>query len=407
MSKTAVIIGASHAGVNCAFALRKEGFEGKIQLIESTDLLPYHRPPLSKSFLNEDKDIADYCLKSAEAYAEAKVELLLGRRVLHIDSQHHEVHLEGNHSIHYDYLVLATGASAVIPALPGMTVGEGIFPLRSAEDTLAIKSFLNAKSQLEVVVLGGGYIGLEMAASLRKMGHQITLLEREKRILARVAAAETSSFFTALHQESGVKIHTGQNISNIEHLHDGRYQLDSDTGDSFVADMVIVGVGVSPNTALAQNIGLTIENGILVDAHCETSTPDIFAIGDCASFIHQPSSKVIRLESVQNAVDQAKIAAANITGNPAVYNSIPWFWSDQYETKLQIAGLNHGYDQVVHRIEKEQPQKQAVWYFKEGKLLAVDAINHAKAYVLGTRYLKEARQLHPDELANPEIPLKK
>lgn len=401
-----VIIGASHAGVNLAFALRKEGWEGNIILFDKDPLLPYHRPPLSKTYLTEEVTVDKNGLRSRESYVKEHIMLKLGIAVSSINEEDQTITLLDGTTQFYDKLVLATGARPIIPPIKGVKKAVNLFTLRTAHDVIAIKKALTRSTQQRVVVIGGGYIGLEIAASLKKIEAQVTVLEREDRILARVTTPEMSDFFEQLHLKNEVTIHTQKDVVTISTQNQTNTIVCSD-GSSYDADLIIIGVGVQVNNELALAIGLEIEaNGIKVNEAARTSSKNIYAIGDCTFHYNPHYQKYIRLESVQNAIDQAKIAAAAICDKSPVYNSIPWFWSDQYDVKLQMVGLSQGYTDVVLRKESGTTTKFSLWYFKEEELLAVDAINNAKAYMLGTKFIKEKQKIDKFKLGEPTTVLK-
>ncbi|MGC6429792.1 MAG: NAD(P)/FAD-dependent oxidoreductase [Jejuia sp.] len=403
-NKTCVIIGASHAGVNCAFNLRKEGWEGKIVMYDADPHLPYHRPPLSKAYLTSDDGLDKNLLKSKEAYEKENITLNLGVKVDNVNQESKSITLENGENVGYDFLVLATGARPIIPPIPGLKEAKNVFPLRTATDVTNIKSCISNSTIKDVVVIGGGYIGLEIAASLKKLGASVTVLEREERILQRVTAPIMSSYFEELHKTNGVKILTGKNVTAIETRGDSN-TVNCEDDSAFNADMIIVGVGIFVNKELAENCGVTIENGIKVNTQAQTSNTSIYAIGDCTFHYNPRFDKYVRLESVQNAVDQSKVAAASICGKDITYDTIPWFWSDQFDVKLQMVGLSEGYNDVIKR-EETDGKSFSVWYFKDDKLLAVDAINNAKAYVFGTKFIKDRLPVDKVKLANPETPMK-
>ncbi len=398
--KTCVVIGASHAGVNLAFALRKEGWQGKIILFDKDTNLPYHRPPLSKKYLELEDSIQNNLLKPEESYTKDNINLKLGVSIISINNEEQSVSLDDDSVQHYDKLVFATGASAFIPPIKGIKEAKNVFSLRNADDVEGIRKAFNTSTTKKVVVIGGGYIGLETAASLKKLGADVTILEREERILARVTTAYLSDFFSELHKTNGVSIFTNKNVTEIT---DNNTVL-CDDGSSYDANIIIVGVGIRVNTELAAQIELKIENGIYVNTKTETSQKDIYAVGDCTYHYNSLYDRFVRLESIQNAVDQAKITAKNICGIETEYNAIPWFWSDQYDIKLQIVGLADGFDDLV--VRKEAEKKFSIWYFKGKQLLAVDSINNAKSYVLGTKYIKTNAEIDKIELANPKSDLK-
>lgn len=401
-NKICVVIGASHAGVNFAFSLRKEGWDGQIILYDADPQLPYHRPPLSKAYLASTEDSDQILLKPSESYEREGIQLHLGVRVEAIHRSSKSITLSNGKNQSYDKLVLATGARPFIPPIEGITTAKNLFPMRTAEDANTIRKAFQELERKQVVVIGGGYIGLETAASLKKLGAEVTVLERESRILARVTAPEMSDFFHNLHTEYGVSVLTKQQVVQIERDEEQNEVICAD-GSRFPANMIIVGAGIRVNTTLAEAAGLVIENGIRVDANTQTNDENIYAIGDCTYHFNPHYGRFIRLESVQNAVDQAKVAAKAICGKDAVYNSIPWFWSDQYDVKLQMVGLSSGYNQLLIRKEVSNGHCFSVWYFHDDQLLAVDAVNYAKAYVLGTRFIKGGQKLNKEKLADPSV----
>ncbi len=397
-----VVIGASHAGVNLAFSLRKEGWEGAILLFDKDPEIPYHRPPLSKTYLsNEDVNV----LKSAESYQKENINLNLGILVRSINRTDKTITLSDGTNQTYDKLVIATGARPIIPPIPGIEKATHLYPLRTAEDVGHIRNAFHASKNKRVVIIGGGYIGLETAASIKKIGGVVTVLERETRILARVTAPEMSDFFMNLHAENGVEVLTDKNVTTIGNSK-GVNTVTCADGSQFEADIIIVGVGIRVNLELAKEAGLVIENGILVDETACTNDNDIYAIGDCTFHFNPHYNCYVRLESVQNAVDQAKVAAAAISGKQPIYNTIPWFWSDQYDVKLQMVGLSEGYNETLIRKEESESTKTSIWYFKDDTLLAVDAINNPKAFVLGTKFIKDGSNIDKSKLADTSVPFK-
>ena len=406
--KICVIIGASHAGVNLAFSLRKTGWQGQIKLFDADPALPYHRPPLSKTYLAGADSIVKNTLKSEQSYDKENILLNLGIWVDCIDSEEKIIKLSDGQIQSYDKLVIATGARPIIPPIKGIESIQHLYPLRTAADVSNIREAFVKSEQKRIVIIGGGYIGLETAASLKKLGaSSVTVLERESRILARVTAPEMSQFFENLHAEKGVSILTNKNVSLLVN-NEETSEVYCEDGSVYPADIVIVGVGIHVNSELAEQAGIEIENGIKVNGQCQTNLKDIYSIGDC-SFHHNPHyDRYIRLESVQNAVDQAKITAAALCEKEANYDTLPWFWSDQYDVKLQMVGLSTGYNDVVVRkeIEQDDSHKFSVWYFKDEELLAVDAINNAKAYVMGTKFIKSRLMIDKNKLIDNRIDIK-
>ncbi len=404
-SQVCVVIGASHAGINLAFALRREGWEGNIILYDIDKEFPYHRPPLSKAYLTSEEGTEQSLLFPKENYDDENITLKLGISVKSINRNDKSINLSDNTVQSYDKLVIATGARPFIPPIKGIETAQNLFPMRTAEDAANIRKAFNASTKKRVIVIGGGYIGLETAASLKKLGAQVVVLEREERILARVTVPIMSEFFTELHQSNAVEILTSKNVISVETKNDINSVI-CDDNSKYKADLIVVGVGIKVNTELAQEADLVIENGIKVDATARTNDEHIYAIGDC-SYHYNPHYKTnVRLESVQNAVDQAKTAAKAICGQEdVVYDTIPWFWSDQFDVKLQMVGLSNGYNDIVIRKE-ETKNSFSTWYFRDEELLAVDAVNFAKAYMLGTRFIKSGQLINKTKLSDTTIPFK-
>jgi 3-phenylpropionate/trans-cinnamate dioxygenase ferredoxin reductase subunit len=394
-----VAIGAGQAGAALAARLRSGGHAGPITLIGEEPILPYQRPPLSKGYLLGEMGADRLILRSADFYAEHDIALRLGAPVSAVDPKARTVTL-GTETIRYDDLVLTTGS--VPRRLPAAIGGDlaGVYTVRTVADVDAERAEFSPGRRL--VIVGGGYIGLEAAAVAAKLGLDVTVLEMAPRILQRVAAPETSDYFRALHTAHGVKILESTGLERLlgEAGHVTAARLTD--GREIPADFVIAGIGILPATQLAEAAGLVIENGIRTDSHGRTSDPHIWAAGDCASFPWQGGR--LRLESVQNAIDQADLVADNILGADKDYVPMPWFWSDQYDCKLQIAGLNTGYDRIVTR----GPDGAAVsfWYFKGDRLLAVDAMNDSRAYMVGKRLLETGRAVDAGAISNPATNLK-
>ncbi|WP_299898068.1 FAD-dependent oxidoreductase [uncultured Aquimarina sp.] len=399
-----LVIGASHAGVNFAFSLRKQGWTGSIIIFDKDPETPYHRPPLSKSYLTSAEETNNNLLKSLESYEKENITLQLGVSIKRIDRIHKTVITEDGAIQQYDKLVIATGARPLIPPIKDLEQATEIYTLRTAYDATRIRDKVKKDTNKRVLIIGGGYIGLEIAASLRKLGTSVTLLERESRILARVTSPEMSQFFYDVHTLNGVQIHTNKNVSSVTSINHTN-TITCDDGTTYEAELIILGTGVIVNTELAKDAGIEIENGIKVNQACQTNDKDIYAIGDCTFHHNLHYNRFVRLESVQNAVDQAKIAAASICGKEVVYNAVPWFWSDQYEIKLQMVGLPFDYNEAIIRNEEETTYKFSIWYFDNDKLLAVDAINNAKAYVLGTKSIKEHLKLNKSNLRDSSLKL--
>lgn len=399
MIKTCVIIGASHAGVNCAFTLRNHGWKGRIILFEAESHLPYAKPPLSKTYLTELSGTAE--IKSKNAYSQQDIDLRIGSRVCEIDGVNQSVSLDDGTEILFDFLVLGVGAKAVIPPIEGINSPHVCY-LRNLTDAHKIKKAVLKKDCNKILIIGAGYVGLEIAASLRKLQKSVVMVERENRILSRVTSEVTSAYFHELHTNNGVEIFCGKGVTAIKKEGKQSTVFCSD-GTTFSADLIIVGVGAIPQTKLAEQAGLDIDEGVLIDQSCRTSNSAIFAIGDCTRFKHPLYDANMRIESIQNAVDQAKVASSNIAGNAMIYDSLPWFWSDQYEVKLQMAGLPVDYDNII--IRKKSKEVISIWYLKNNMLVAVDAINNPRAYMLGTKLIKSKSQVETKKIKDIETPL--
>ena len=388
-----VVVGAGQAGAAAVARLRAKGFQGEITLIGAEDQPPYQRPPLSKAYLLGEMALERLFLRPAEFYAENNIRLLTGVEVAAIDPAAGQVRLADGAVQAFSDLILATGATP--RRLPAAIGGDlaGVYTVRSLADVDAMAAAFRPGRRL--VIVGGGYIGLEAAAVAAKLGLSVTVLEMAPRILQRVAAAETSDHFRALHQAHGVTIREATGLERL--LGDGQVSaVRLADGTEIPADFVILGVGVTPNTQLAAAAGLAIDNGIACDALGRTSAAHVWAAGDCASFPHEGGR--IRLESVGNAIDMAELVADNIMGAGRPYQAKPWFWSDQYDCKLQIAGLNTGYDRIVAR--KGEGAAVSFWYYAGDRLLAVDAMNDPRAYMVGKRLVEAGRSPDPARVAD-------
>ncbi|WP_424942499.1 NAD(P)/FAD-dependent oxidoreductase [Aliiroseovarius crassostreae] len=393
-----VVIGAGQAGSSLVAKLRNSGFDGQITLIGEETAPPYQRPPLSKAYLLGDMALERLYLRPESFYAENDITLRLGTRVDAIDTAAQEVVI-GEERIAYDQLALTTGSTP--RRLPAAIGGEldGVHVVRTLEDVDRMEpEFADGR---RVLIVGGGYIGLEAAAVAAKKGVQVTLVEMADRILQRVAAPETSDYFRALHQRHGVTIIEGVGLETL--TGEGRVTgARLSDGTELEVDFVIVGVGISPGTALAEVAGITLDNGIKTDAQGRTSAPNVWAAGDCASFPYRGGR--IRLESVPNAIDQAEVVARNMMGDAVEYVAKPWFWSDQYDVKLQIAGLNVGYDNVVTRDAGDGGI--SFWYYQGDTLLAVDAMNDPRGYMVGKRLIESGKSPDKTVIADPDTELK-
>jgi 3-phenylpropionate/trans-cinnamate dioxygenase ferredoxin reductase subunit len=396
-----LIIGGGHAGANTAFALRKDGFDGEIMIISNESYLPYHRPPLSKDFLKQNIAIEKLGFKSADFYEEQKISVNLDT---HIDS----INLESNLAItkdasfNFDYLVFATGASPRLLPMENAD-SKNLFYLRQIADVLSMHQQISADK--EMILIGGGYIGLEVASAMIELGLKVTILEAEERILQRVTSPEVSKFYNDFHSKKGVKIICNAKVTNLNAENQMINSVSLESGESLAADIVLVGIGAIPNTQLADSIGLECSNGIKTDQYCRTSIPNILALGDCAFSLNTLFNYEFRLESVPNALAQSKVVSSSIVGNELFNNEMPWFWSDQYDLKLQMAGLSSGYDEC-HIIGDIDAAEFIACYGKDGYLIAVDSVNKSKQFMLFKRALANGFRLEmsllKDENFQPE-----
>ena len=395
-----VIVGASHAGVSLALQLRREGWEGPIQLVGAEKELPYHRPPLSKELLSGQKELDAIRLRPEKIYADNDIELLLGTTALKIDKEQRSLHLHDGRVLQYENLALCTGAK--VRQLPLAFDSERVLYLRTAADVAQLQAL--AQPGKHAVIIGGGYIGLEAAAVLRKMELEVTVLEMSPRVLARVTSEVLSDYLTSLHMMHGVSIKTSTQVNGIQD-HEGKLQVVCNDNTEYLADFVLVGIGVDPNTTLAESAGVSLDDGIVVDEKGCTSVPHIFAAGDCTRHPNRFAGGNVRLESVQNANDQARVVAANMVGKASIYDAAPWFWSDQYDIKLQMAGLNSNYDSTVTRGDPTNAENEGfcVFYLRAGELVAVDSVARPKEFIAGKQLI--ARGISPDKasLADEQI----
>ncbi|MEO1293479.1 MAG: FAD-dependent oxidoreductase [Pseudomonadota bacterium] len=401
MDERIVVVGAGQAGQSLVETLRKKAHSGPITLIGDEPVAPYQRPPLSKKYLLGEMSAERLQFRPASYYAEHGIETRFGESVTAIERDAKAVVLGSGECVPYDLLALTTGSRPRL--LPDAIGGglAGVYPVRTLADVDAMAP--EVAEGRRVLIVGGGYIGLEGAAVAAQRGMRVTLVEMAPRILARVAAAETAAFFSALHRAHGVDIVTGTGLERLEG-EDGRVvRAVLSDGRVLAVDLVLVGIGILPNTELAAAAGLAIDNGIAVDAEGRSSDPAIFAAGDCASFPYQ--GRRLRLESVQNAIEQAEVAAKAMQGQPQSYAPVPWFWSDQYNVKLQIAGLSQGFDRTLVRPGRGE-RSQSVWYLRDGRLIAVDAMNDPRAYMSGKRWLEAGVSPDLSQLADPEVELK-
>lgn len=395
-----LIVGAGQAGAEAAFALRQQGYAGSLTLIGDEPWLPYRRPPLSKSFLSGHASPDSLALKPAAAYAKAGIELLLGVGVAAIDRSAAELVLADHRRLSYDRLILATGGRARRLELPGIDAGN-VFTLRGIDDALALRGRFSAGQSL--VVIGGGYIGLEVAALARQSGLAVTVVEAAPRLLARVASPLLSEFYREVHAAAGVELRVDAQVTGLEQS-DGRVSAVRCGDTGIAADLVLIGVGLQPNTALAARAGLAVGTGIRTDHAHRSSDPAIFAIGDCAEFEHDWLGQMLRLESVPNAMEQGRRVARALLGQPLEPMSPPWFWSDQYDLKLQSVGISAGFDRCVLRGEPAERSFLA-FYFRDGRLIAADAVNRMAEFNRAKALVAARATIEPEVLADPSQPL--
>ena len=401
MSETYVIVGAGHCAGQLIARLRAEGFTGHIRLIGDEAPLPYQRPPLSKAFLAGEVDIDRVLLRPADFYEKSSVETTLGTEVVSIECDVRKVTLRSGEQLGYDKLVLTTGSRVRKLPLPGADL-DGVHYLRSLADSEAIRARLKPGARL--VVIGGGYIGLEVAAIAVGKQVVVTILEAEPRLLSRVAAPEVASFFAQVHSDAGVAVVTSAQVSAIVGTDKVEKVLCAD-GSEYPADLVVVGIGVLPNSELAADAGLATDNGIVVDTTGATSDEHIYAAGDCTSHPSELYGRRVRLESVHNAMAQAKVVAANLCAKEAHYAEVPWFWSDQYDLKLQIAGLSQGYDQTVLRGDPAQ-RSFTLFYLRDGVIIAADSVSAMPDHMACRALITKRSRAEPSKLADLDVVLK-
>ena len=395
-----VIVGAGHAAGQAAASLRQEGYEGEIVIIGDEPHLPYQRPPLSKQYLLGEHGLErGVYLRPEKFYTDKNVEVRVGVTVTAIDTAAKTVTTNDGDTIGYSKLLIATGSRPRILNIPGSDL-DGIFYMRTIADVDRIKAAMETAKNM--VIVGGGYIGLEVASVAVTHGLQVSVLEMESRILQRVTTPEMSEFYHQLHTSRGVNILTETTVSGFEG-ENGKVTGVLSGDKSIPADIVVVGIGIVPNVEIAAEAGLEVDNGIVVDDHCRASAPDVYAAGDCTNHPSPLLGRRLRLESVPNAMEQARVAAANMCGGDKIYDAVPWFWSDQYELKLQMVGFSSDGDTQVVRGDKSANQF-AVFYLKDGKVVAVDAVNSPREFMVCKQLY--GKPVDPALLADPETDLK-
>ena len=400
MQYDVIIIGGGQAGAMSAITLRQKKFSGRILLISNEGYLPYQRPPLSKAFLTDLLLTESLYIKSGAYYKRNKIDILMNDTVELIDRNKKNIILEDGGKYSYQKLVLATGSELNI--LDITCDKKNIYYLRTIDDSIKIRSLL--EQQQKIVIVGAGYIGLEIAAAAIQKNQQVIVLEADNRVMSRSVCPETSNFFEAIHKKEGVNFFFNTLIEDI-HQHNSQKIITVNNDESINADAIIIGIGVNPKIGLAVEAGLDCQNGILVNEFCQTSDDNIFAIGDCANYPNSIYGQRLRLESVQNALEQAKIAASTINGLDLPHDQIPWFWSDQYNIKLRIAGVATGYENYVVRGNMSE-EKFSVFYLKEERPIAIETINDNKSFSVGKKLIKNQASIPLDVLEDQNSDLK-
>lgn len=401
MIENILIIGGGQAGAQAIDTLRREGFAGRVILVSDEAALPYQRPPLSKKFLAGDLAADRLLFRHQAFYDEHKIELKLGVRASRLETTDRRVTLSSGEVIHYDRLLLCTGAMSRQLTCPGADL-VGLNYLRTIADVPEIQRLM--KSGARTVIIGGGYIGLEAAATARQLGCPVTVLEMADRVMNRVVASNVSEYFAHEHRSHGVKIICNTRVVKLEG-HSRVERVVCADGGTYEADLLLVGIGALANVQLASDAGLQCDNGVVVDEYCRTSDAAIYGAGDCTSHPSLRFEMRVRLESVDNAVEQGKAAALNILGISTVHDRVPWFWSDQFDNKLLIAGLSQGHDQQITRGDSAT-RSFSVCYLKGGELLAVEAINHATDYMAARKLIANRFRPNIDKLGDSQVALK-
>lgn len=386
-------------------ALRQQGYSGAITLLGEEPWIPYQRPPLSKAGLTSDLQTDGIALRRAEVFEQNAIHVERGTRVVGVDAESRQVDLHDGRQLHAEHIVFATGGRARRLMQAGQTLGAGCdnwHVLRTFDDLLGIRAQWQPGATIGIV--GGGYIGLEVAASAVKAGLKPIVLEGQPRVLARVTAPEVSAFYADVHREAGVRLLTGVSVHGVDAVQGKVIALDTSAG-RIAADLFIVGIGLQPAEELAESAGLAIDNGIVVDSSLRTEAANVLAIGDCAAHPNVWTGTRVRLESVPNAMEQAKVAAATICGQARVYDALPWFWSDQYDLKLQMAGLSAGYEQVVLRGSPRDRSFLAL-YLREGRVIAVDSVSRPGDFMAARKLVAQRASVSAERLADESLPLR-
>ncbi len=402
MNEPLVVVGASYAGLQIALSTRSAGFDGPILLVGDERHLPYQRPPLSKGFLTGKVAESALPIRPQQVLVQSRIEPILGVRATAVDRASRKVALSDGRSLSYGRLALATGCRPRLLPVAGADL-EGVLYLRTLDDAIALKARMPQAQS--VAIIGGGFIGLEIAASLALLGKEVTVIEALPRVLARALPARVSDFLTDVHRRAQVSVRTGTTVRELEGVAGHVRSVLLSDGTRCPADFVIVGIGVLPNVELAAEAGFACQDGIVIDAFARTSDPAIVAAGDCTRHPNRfAPGGPIRLESVQNALDQAKTAGGALVDTLKAYDAVPWFWSDQYDLKLQMVGLSDGHDQAVVRGSPEE-QKFSVFYFRQGALIGIDSINRPGDHMAGRQLIPAGTRLTPEQAADPSFDL--
>ena len=403
-----LIVGAGQAGAELAFALRQTGSTARIVIVGDEPFAPYQRPPLSKSYLAGKVDLAALYIKPKEAYDTANIELRTSVRAEHVDRSAKVVRLSDGSTILYDKLVFATGGRPRPLQAKGLDDAARLGNLHYLR-TVADVDRIHRQFQpgFRMVLIGGGYVGLEVAAAAREHGMHVTVLEAMPRVLARVTVPEISAFYERVHREAGVEIRTSAVVSSVvtDESGDAVTAIVCSDGSTTPADVVVVGIGLLPNTELAERSGLEVKDGIVVDELTRTADPDVLAIGDCTRHPNVMYGRHVRLESVPNALEQARTAAATLCGQHRPHHAVPWFWSDQFDLKLQMVGLADGHDRLVLR-GSTSTRSFSAFYMKEGRVIAADAVNRPQDFMIAKRLVAQQSMVDPSRLADESQPLK-
>ncbi len=406
MKRHIIVIGGGQASVQLVASLRQHGFAETITLITEEPILPYHRPPLSKAFLSGEMEESKLPIRTQDFYTQNDIKILIATTVEAIHPRDNRITLSNGQTLSYTHLVIATGASAFVPSLKGIDL-NGVHVLRSLQHAQSLKNDLNDASK--IAIIGGGFIGLEVAASARKCGKEVVIIEAQQRVMARAVSPHISDFFYKKHEEYGCSIELSKNVSSVFGNDNGCVAgIVLDDGTKIEADLVLLGVGARPNIMLAQAAGIEVNNGIVVNAYCQTSVPNIYAAGDCASQINAYTGILTRLESIQNATDQAKNIAHAIINQPQIYKSLAWFWSDQMSYRLQIAGIIAHAEWIDHSVyrEKKKGESFSIFHYRQGKLVVVESINDTFDHMFARRALEKGIIVDPQIVSDASQDLK-